>query len=85
MREPGFAGPGIAVEVWQLSPASFGRFVSSIPQPLGIGKLLLDDGTEVSGFLCEPAALDGAMEITEFGGWRNYVAFAGQGRLILSR
>ncbi len=74
VREPGFAGPGIAVEVWRLSPAAFGRFVAAIPQPLGIGKLLLDDGTEVSGFLCEPAALAGATEITEFGGWRNYIA-----------
>ena len=74
VREPGLAGPGIEVEIWQLSPAAFGRFVSAIPQPLGIGKLILDDGSEVSGFLCEPAALAGATEITEFGGWRNYVA-----------
>ena len=74
MREPGFDGPGIEVEVWQLSPAAFGRFVAAIPQPLGIGKLVLEDASEVSGFLCEPAALDGATEITEFGGWRNYIA-----------
>ncbi|WP_061933354.1 allophanate hydrolase [Aureimonas sp. AU22] len=78
VRAPGFAGPGIAVEVWRLSPAAFGRFVAAIPQPLGIGKLVLDDGSEVSGFLCEPAALDGATEITEFGGWRTYIASRAQ-------
>ncbi|MBB5754853.1 hypothetical protein GGQ63_003945 [Prosthecomicrobium pneumaticum] len=74
VREPGFAGPGIALEVWSLDPAGFGRFVAGIPKPLGIGKLTLDDGSEVSGFICEPAGLNGAREITEFGGWRAYVA-----------
>lgn len=31
VREPGWAGPGIGVEVRQLSPAAFGRFVAGIP------------------------------------------------------
>lgn len=74
VRDPGFAGPGIAVEVWSLDPAGFGRFVSGIPQPLGIGKLVLADGRVLSGFVCEPAAVAGALEVTEFGGWRAYVA-----------
>ncbi|MBH0237197.1 allophanate hydrolase [Methylobrevis albus] len=74
VREPGFDGPGLAVEVWSLDPAGFGRFINGIPQPLGIGKLKLDDGSLVSGFVCEPAALEGAIEVTSFGGWRAYVA-----------
>jgi allophanate hydrolase len=41
---------------------------------LCIGKVRLADGTEVSGFLCEPAALDHARDITAFGGWRAYCA-----------
>ncbi|MBB5753076.1 allophanate hydrolase [Prosthecomicrobium pneumaticum] len=72
-RAPGFAGPGIALEIWSLTPEGFARFVAGIPKPLGIGKLTLDDGSEVSGFICEPAGLEGAREITEFGGWRAYV------------
>ncbi|MFZ1990821.1 MAG: allophanate hydrolase [Alphaproteobacteria bacterium] len=64
---------GIAGEVWSLTPEAFGRFVAKIPAPLGIGKLALEDGTEVSGFLCEAFALDGAKEITALGGWRRYV------------
>jgi len=28
------------------------------------------DGTEVPGFLCEPAGATGAEEITALGGWR---------------
>ena len=71
---PGFQGGGVEVEIWGLSPAAFGRFVASIPAPMGIGKLRLEDGTSVSGFICEPQAFEGAEEITRFGGWRSYVA-----------
>ncbi len=74
VRDPGFAGPGIAVEVWAIPAAAFGTFVARIPSPLGIGKLALSDGTMVSGFLCESHAVGGAEEITSFGGWRAYRA-----------
>ncbi len=74
VREPGFAGPGIAVEVWDLDAAAFGRFVSRIPSPLGVGKVRLDDGTEASGFLCEAHAVAGAEDITALGGWRTFAA-----------
>ena len=30
-------------------------------------------GSTVKGFLCEPAGVVGAKEITELGGWRNYL------------
>ncbi|KEA08425.1 allophanate hydrolase [Rhizobium rhizogenes] len=73
LREPGFSGGGVEVEVWALSPEAFGRFVQKIPAPLGIGKVSLDDGTAVSGFLCEAHAAADALEITDFGGWRHYV------------
>nr|BAD16655.1 allophanate hydrolase homologue [Oleomonas sagaranensis] len=74
IHSPGFDGPGLAVEVWALPPAAFGRFVAAIPAPLGIGKVTLDDGSDVSGFLCEAHALEGAVEITALGGWRAYCA-----------
>jgi allophanate hydrolase len=74
IREPGFEGEGLAVEVWALPPDAFGRFVRNIPAPLGIGKVTLDDGTSVSGFLCEAHAVTDAEEITALGGWRNYIA-----------
>ena len=73
MREPGFAGPGLEVEVWALPAAAFGRFVADIPAPLAIGKIALDDGSMVSGFMCEHYALAGATEITAYGGWRHYL------------
>jgi allophanate hydrolase len=74
VREPGFAGPGLEVEVWSLPSDAFGRFVAAIPAPLGIGKISLEDGTAVSGFLCESHAVAEAEEITRFGGWRAFLA-----------
>lgn len=74
IHDPDFTGPGIAVEVWALPPAAFGAFVAAIPAPLGIGKVTLADGTQVSGFLCEAHAVQGAEEITRFGGWRAFRA-----------
>ena len=74
IREPGFAGPGIEIEVWSLPAAAFGRFVAAIPAPLGVGKIKLTNGRDVSGFLCESNALNGAQDITSFGGWRAYRA-----------
>lgn len=74
IRDPGFQGPGILAEEWLLPPDAFGRFVARIPAPLGVGKVTLDDGRQVTGFLCESHALEGATEITGFGGWRAYRA-----------
>ena len=67
-------GAAIEVEVWELSPAAFGDFVSKIPGPLGIGKVLLGNGEELPGFIAEPRAAEGAEEITSFGGWKAWLA-----------
>jgi allophanate hydrolase len=72
MRQPGFAGAGIAVEVWSLDAAAFGEFAAALPPPMGIGKVTLDDASEHPGFLCEAHALQTARDITGFGGWRAY-------------
>jgi allophanate hydrolase len=67
-------GAPIALEIWEMPLAHFGSFVALIPSPLGIGTLQLADGSTVQGFLCEPQALIGATDITDFGGWRAYLA-----------
>lgn len=67
-------GMRIDVEVWRLGPEAFGRFVAAIPAPLGIGTVELDDGTPAKGFLVEGAGLDGASDISSFGGWRRFIA-----------
>ena len=71
--EPGFVGPGIEVEIWALPADTVGTFVDAVPPPLCIGTLRLEDGTQVKGFLAEPAAIADATEITHLGGWRAYL------------
>jgi allophanate hydrolase len=66
-------GAAIDIEIWALPTETLGSFVASIPSPLGIGKVELQNGDEVSGFICEGYAASGAADITEFGGWRAYV------------
>lgn len=73
-RSPGFSGSGIAIEIWSLSPENFGRFIAALPEPMGIGKVTLADGSTHPGFLCEAHALNGATDITSYGGWRQYRA-----------
>lgn len=73
IRQANDQGLAIEVEVWNLPPAGFGRFVANIPSPLGIGTLVLDDGEEVKGFLCESFAIANAPDISHLGGWRAYL------------
>jgi allophanate hydrolase len=67
-------GSAIAVEVWQMPVAMLGSFLALVPPPLGLGSVELSDGRWVHGFLCEPHALEGARDISGFGGWRAYLA-----------
>lgn len=66
-------GAPLDVEVWRLSFAGFGSFVAALPQPMGIGRVSLEDGSLVSGFIVEPIATAGAEDITRFGGWRAFL------------
>jgi allophanate hydrolase len=67
-------GVSIDVEVWRMPVEHFGSFVAGIPAPLGIGKVKLEDGTTVSGFLCENLGVAGARDISGLGGWRQYLS-----------
>ncbi|MCZ4059344.1 allophanate hydrolase [Pantoea sp. LMR881] len=81
IKKPGLMraeqGAAITVELWDIPLARFGEFVAEIPPPLGIGSLTLADGRVVKGFICEGSALSNALEITDFGGWRNWLASQG--------
>jgi len=66
-------GAAIDVEVWSVPAEHFGSFVAGIPAPLGIGKVELEDGTRVPGFICENDGIEGAKDITSFGNWRAYL------------
>ena len=74
LRVEPHAGAAIAVEVWEMPATAFGSFVALVAAPLCIGTLVLADGSQVQGFLCESHALGGAQDITALGGWRAYMA-----------
>jgi allophanate hydrolase len=66
-------GVAVDVEVWRMPMEHFGSFVAGIPAPLGIGKVQLEGGRVVSGFLCESLAVADAKDISDLGGWRQYL------------
>lgn len=70
----GSQGSAIEIEVYELTTGAFGSFVAEVPAPLAIGSLTLEDGSIVRGFVAEPRALEGALDITAHGGWRAYLA-----------
>ncbi len=71
-------GSAIEVEVWHIPTARFGEIVNEVPAPLGIGNVELSDGSWVNSFICEGYVFEpefnGGTDITEFGGWRAYIA-----------
>ena len=67
-------GAAIAVEVWSIPAAGIATILRQEPPGLCIGKVQLDDGSEVLGVLGEPTLCEGHREITPHGGWRAYVA-----------
>ena len=67
-------GVAIAVEIWAVPLASIGIVLMQEPPGLCIGKVSLDDGEEVLGVLGESICCDRGTEITQYGGWRNYLA-----------
>ncbi|MEJ7604784.1 MAG: hypothetical protein WKF37_00575 [Bryobacteraceae bacterium] len=73
MKETGFSGPGIELEVWAMPENHFGSFVAGVPPPLASGNATLEDGSRVKSFVCEPGAIVNSEEITTLGGWRAYL------------
>jgi allophanate hydrolase len=73
VRSPDGEGCAIDAEVWELTPAALGELLSQVPAPLAIGRVTLEDGSEVAGFICEAYAAATAEDVSAFGGWRAYL------------
>jgi allophanate hydrolase len=67
------AGRSFAGELWALPPAALGRFLAALPEPMALGRVLLDDGRDATGFLCESYAVLDAPDISEHQDWRIYL------------
>ena len=73
LRTPG-EGRQVALELWSVPSAGLATILQNEPPGLSIGKVVLADGSIVLGVLGEPFLCQGEREITEFGGWRAYIA-----------
>jgi allophanate hydrolase len=74
LRVTAGTGSSIALEVWMLKAAAFGKFIAAVPPPLSIGTVRLADGRGVKGFIVEAADIGQARDISAFGGWRAFVS-----------
>lgn len=70
-------GAALLGECWTLTPAAFARFVSALPAPMSIGDVQLSDGSRVLGFQCAASAVQGTEDISEHGGWAQYLRAVG--------
>ncbi len=66
-------GVAIALEVWAVPAQHLVSILQQEPPGLGIGMVLLADGTSVLGVLGEAYVCEGQREITAWGGWRAYM------------
>jgi allophanate hydrolase len=73
VRSAGQDGCAIDAEAWALTPAALGELLTEVPAPLAIGRVTLEDGSEVAGFVCEAYAATSAEDVSAFGGWRAYL------------
>jgi gamma-glutamylcyclotransferase (GGCT)/AIG2-like uncharacterized protein YtfP len=72
LRSP--TGSSIALELWEVPAHGVAGILQAEPAGLCIGKVVLEDRSEVLGVLGEPWLCDGAPDITSHGGWRGYLS-----------
>jgi allophanate hydrolase len=70
-------GAAIELELWRLDTEGFGALVATVPGPLTIGDVRLEDGSTAKGYLVEAEAVAGASDISSHGGWRAFLAAIG--------
>lgn len=66
------AGASITGELWAVPTGRVAEFLQHLARPMTVGKVQLNDGNEYLGFLCEPAAVQEATDISEHGSWTTY-------------
>ncbi len=66
-------GTRLDVETWEMPVSMLGKLLVKIKPPLGLGTIELKDRTNCIGFICESIVGSNYVDISDFGGWRNYV------------
>jgi quercetin dioxygenase-like cupin family protein len=68
------SGVAVAVEIWSVPVDGLAAILLNEPPGLTIGKVTLEDGSEVLGVIGEPILCEAQKDISSFGGWRAYTA-----------
>lgn len=63
----------VEVEVWQVPYEGLAKVLEQEPEGLSIGKVALENGEIVLGVIGEPELVKGMKEISQYGGWKNYI------------
>lgn len=71
-------GRAIALEIWELPAVAIATILQQEPPGLCIGFVTLADGEPMLGVLGEAYLCEGGVEITQWGGWRAYMASKGK-------
>ena len=72
MQRDANQGSEIALELWEISLERLINVLNNEPCGLCMGKVELQDGDWVFGILGENFICKDRLEITQWGGWRNY-------------
>ncbi len=67
-------GISVLLEVWSVPKAGLADILQKEPPGLCIGKVQLNDGSYVLGVIAEPWVVEGMKDISQYCGWRNYIA-----------
>lgn len=67
-------GVSVHLEVWEVPEAGLADILKKEPPGLSIGKVQLKDGSYVLGVIAEPWVIEGMKDISQFQGWRSYIA-----------
>lgn len=70
---PGSGGVSVTGEVWHLPTAALGDFLATLPAPMALGPVELEDGRWLTGFACAADAAAAARDISEHADWVRYL------------
>ncbi|WP_323960459.1 allophanate hydrolase [Arthrobacter sp. JZ12] len=62
-------GRELVGERWILSEAALGQFLATLPEPMLLGSMRLNDGTSAVGFACDAVAASSSQDITHYEDW----------------
>ena len=66
-------GASIEGELYHLSSAMLNELAALVRPPIRLGLVTLGDGRVVHGYLCDPAEVAHASDISHLGGWRAFL------------